>query len=126
MPERGDAMALAIFGSRRWRWTGLLHPRQFTDPDTYFVGGGVIEAAPHFRDWFLATVKEHTESISRQAEIAEIHWCRPGHGRRARSAIAGRVGEAACNHAQERACRLTWADSTPPFRNAYGLYCSYR
>jgi predicted NBD/HSP70 family sugar kinase len=45
---------------------------KFTDPDTYFVGGGVIEAAPHFRDWFLTTVKEHTEFYVEQAEIAEI------------------------------------------------------
>ena len=26
----------------------------------YFVGGGVVEAAPHFRDWFLDRVREHT------------------------------------------------------------------
>jgi hypothetical protein len=45
---------------------------KFTDPDTYFVGGGVIEAAPHFRDWFLATVGEHTVLFVEQAEIAEI------------------------------------------------------
>ena len=32
----------------------------FTDPDAYFVGGGVVEAAPHFRDWFLDAVREHT------------------------------------------------------------------
>ena len=33
---------------------------------------GVIEAAPHFRDWFVATVKEHTVFYVEQAEIAEI------------------------------------------------------
>ncbi len=32
----------------------------------------MIEAAPHFRDWFVATVKEHTELYVEQAEIAEI------------------------------------------------------
>ena len=32
----------------------------FTDPDAYFVGGGVVEAAPEFRDWFLAKVSEYT------------------------------------------------------------------
>ena len=31
------------------------------------MGGGVIEAAPHFRDWFVATVKEHTEFYVEQA-----------------------------------------------------------
>jgi glucokinase len=45
---------------------------KFTDPDTYFVGGGVVEAAPHFRDWFVATVKEHTMFYVEQAEVAEI------------------------------------------------------
>jgi glucokinase len=45
---------------------------KFTDPDTYFVGGGVIDAAPHFRDWFLATVKENTVLFTEQAESAEI------------------------------------------------------
>jgi predicted NBD/HSP70 family sugar kinase len=33
----------------------------FTDPDAYFLGGGVVEALPSFRDWFLATVREHTD-----------------------------------------------------------------
>ena len=31
-----------------------------TDPDAYFVGGGLVESAPHFRDWFLDTVRAHT------------------------------------------------------------------
>jgi hypothetical protein len=45
---------------------------KFTDPDTYFVGGGVIEAAPHFRDWFVDIIKENTVLFVEQAEIAEI------------------------------------------------------
>jgi len=45
---------------------------KFTDPDIYFVGGGVIEAAPHFRDWFLSTVRQNTSLYIEQAEIAEI------------------------------------------------------
>jgi len=45
---------------------------KFTDPDTYFVGGGVIEAAPHFRDWFVDTVKANTVFYIEQAQIAEI------------------------------------------------------
>jgi glucokinase len=71
--ERGDELALAIF---RQQAIAMAHvfsiAAKFTDPDTYFVGGGVIEAAPHFRDWFLATVKEHTAFYPEQAEIAEI------------------------------------------------------
>ncbi len=71
--ERGDELALAIF---RQQAIAMAHvfsiAAKFTDPDTYFVGGGVIEAAPHFRDWFLNTVKEHTAFYPEQAQIAEI------------------------------------------------------
>ncbi|MBQ1015512.1 ROK family protein, partial [Micromonospora sp. M51] len=42
----------------------------FTDPHAYFVGGGVVEAAPEFRDWFLATVREHTVLREEQAAVA--------------------------------------------------------
>ena len=49
-----------------------LDRREFTDPGTYFVGGGVIEAAPHFREWFLDTVREHTSMLAEQALLAEI------------------------------------------------------
>ena len=47
----------------------------FTDPDVYFVGGGVVEAAPQFRDWFLDRVREHTilrEEQERAARIALV------------------------------------------------------
>jgi glucokinase len=71
--ERGDEMALAIFRQQAMAMGRVFSiAAKFTDPDTYFVGGGVIEAAPHFRDWFLATVKEHTDFYVEQAEIAEI------------------------------------------------------
>jgi predicted NBD/HSP70 family sugar kinase len=71
--ERGDEMALAIFRQQAMAMGCVFSiAAKFTDPDTYFVGGGVIEAAPHFRDWFVATVKEHTRFYVEQAEIAEI------------------------------------------------------
>jgi predicted NBD/HSP70 family sugar kinase len=38
----------------------------FTDPHAYFLGGGVVEAEPSFRDWFLATVREHTDLRAEQ------------------------------------------------------------
>src|SRR5258708_8794540 len=44
----------------------------FTDPNAYFVGGGVVEAAPEFRDWFLATVREHTSLREEQARVANF------------------------------------------------------
>jgi len=71
--ERGDAMALEIFRQQAMAIGRVFSiAAKFTDPDTYFVGGGVIDAAPHFRDWFLAEVKENTVLFVEQAEIAEI------------------------------------------------------
>jgi glucokinase len=71
--ERGDEMSLEIFRQQAMAIGRVFSiAAKFTDPDTYFVGGGVIEAAPHFRDWFLATVRENTEFYVEQGEIAEI------------------------------------------------------
>ena len=59
--ERGDAMALAIFEQQAKALAALFTIlSNVTDPHAYFVGGGVTEAAPHFRDWFLRAVREHT------------------------------------------------------------------
>ncbi len=59
--EQGDEMALQIFAQQA-RAIGRLFTiaANFTDPDAYFVGGGVIEAEPHFRTWFIDTVREST------------------------------------------------------------------
>jgi glucokinase len=74
--EAGDELALEIF-----RQQGMAVGRlftiaaNFTDPDVYFVGGGVVEAAPQFRDWFLDTVREHTilrEEQERAARVALV------------------------------------------------------
>ncbi len=71
--ERGDEMALEIFRQQAMAMGRVFSAAaKFTDPDTYFIGGGVIEAAPHFRDWFLAIVKEYTDLYVEQAEVAEI------------------------------------------------------
>jgi predicted NBD/HSP70 family sugar kinase len=71
--ERGDKMALEIFRQQAMAIGRVFSiAAKFTDPDTYFVGGGVVEAAPHFRDWFVATVKENTMFYVEQAEVAEI------------------------------------------------------
>jgi glucokinase len=71
--ERGDEMSLEIFRQQAMAMGRVFSiAAKFTDPDTYFVGGGVIDAAPHFRDWFVATVKEHTAFYVEQAAIAEI------------------------------------------------------
>ncbi len=71
--ERGDEMALRIFRQQAMAIGRVFSiAAKFTDPDTFFVGGGVIEAAPHFRDWFLATVRENTALFVEQAAVAEI------------------------------------------------------
>jgi predicted NBD/HSP70 family sugar kinase len=59
--EQGDPLALRIFEQQAMALGRLFTiAANFTDPSAYFVGGGVVEAAPHFRDWFLEKVREHT------------------------------------------------------------------
>ena len=41
----------------------------FTDPDAYFLGGGVVETTPSFSGWFLATVSEHTDLRAEQRPL---------------------------------------------------------
>ena len=71
--ERGDEMALRIFEQQAMAIGRMFTiASNFTDPDAYFVGGGVIEAAPHFRDWFVTKVREHTLLREEQALVATI------------------------------------------------------
>src|SRR5580693_8541176 len=74
--EQGDALALAIFRQQAMALGRLFTiAANFYDPGTYFLGGGVVEAAPHFRDWFLTEVRAATvlrEEQSRAAEIALV------------------------------------------------------
>ncbi|HEV7934011.1 MAG TPA: ROK family protein [Actinomadura sp.] len=59
--ERRDPLALKIFEQQAMALGRLFTiTANFTDPGAYFVGGGVVETAPWFRDWFLDTVREHT------------------------------------------------------------------
>ena len=59
--ENGDPMALRIFEQQAMALGRLFTiAANFTDPDAYFVGGGVVEAGPEFRDWFLEQgAREH-------------------------------------------------------------------
>jgi glucokinase len=71
--EQGDALALAIFRQQAMALGRLFTiAANFFDPGAYFLGGGVVEAAPHFRDWFLAEVRANTVLREEQAEAAEI------------------------------------------------------
>jgi predicted NBD/HSP70 family sugar kinase len=71
--EDGDPLALAIFRQQAIALGRLFTiAANFLDPGAYFLGGGVVEAAPHFRDWFLAEVRANTELREEQARVAEI------------------------------------------------------
>jgi glucokinase len=71
--ENGDEMALAMFRQQAMAIGRLFTiAANFLDPDEYFLGGGVVEAAPHFRDWFFAEVRAHTVLREEQARAAEI------------------------------------------------------
>ena len=68
-----DPMALAIFAQQA-KAIGHLFTiaANFTDPDAFFVGGGVVETDPWFRDWYLDTVREHTALREEQAAHVEF------------------------------------------------------
>lgn len=71
--EDGDELALKIFEQQAMALGRLFTvAANFTDPDTYFVGGGVVEAAPQFRDWFLDRVREHTVLRAEQKRVASF------------------------------------------------------
>jgi predicted NBD/HSP70 family sugar kinase len=75
--ENGDPMALKIFEQQAMAIGRLFTiAANFTDPDAYFLGGGVVEAAPHFREWFLEKVREYTvlrEEQRRVTSLALVH-----------------------------------------------------
>lgn len=59
--EEGDPLARRVFEQQAMAIGRLLTiAANFTDPHLYLIGGGVVEAAPEFRDWFLSRVREHT------------------------------------------------------------------
>jgi glucokinase len=71
--EKRDPLALAVFQQQAMAIGRLFTIiANVTDPNAYFVGGGVVEAAPEFRNWFLDTVREHTELRDEQARAASF------------------------------------------------------
>jgi predicted NBD/HSP70 family sugar kinase len=69
--DKGDPLATEIFRQQAIAIGRLFTiAANFTDPDAYFLGGGVVEASPAFRDWFLATVRENTDLREEQQEVA--------------------------------------------------------
>ncbi|HZI45651.1 MAG TPA: ROK family protein [Ilumatobacter sp.] len=71
--EHGDEMARRLFDQQAMALGRLFTiAANFTDPDAYFIGGGVIEAAPEFRDWFRDRVVEHTQLRDEQQRMAKF------------------------------------------------------
>jgi predicted NBD/HSP70 family sugar kinase len=71
--EAGDPLALKIFEQQAMALGRIFTiAATFTDPDVYFVGGGVVEADPQFREWFLAKVREHTALREEQVRAADF------------------------------------------------------
>jgi glucokinase len=69
--ERGDEMALKIFEQQAMAIGRLFTiAANFTDPHAYMLGGGVVEADPKFRQWFLDKVREHTTLRDEQKRVA--------------------------------------------------------
>jgi glucokinase len=71
--EREDPLALRIFEQQAMAIGRLFTiAANYSDPDTYFLGGGVVETTPKFRQWFLARVREHTALREEQARVATL------------------------------------------------------
>jgi predicted NBD/HSP70 family sugar kinase len=71
--ERQDPMALEIFEQQAMAIGRLFTiSANFTDPDAYFIGGGVVEAEPQFRQWFLDKVIENTLLREEQQKVATV------------------------------------------------------
>jgi predicted NBD/HSP70 family sugar kinase len=71
--EKGDPMARRIFAQQAMAIGRLFTiAANFTDPDAYFVGGGLVETAVEFREWFLAEVRKHTHLRVEQVKVARF------------------------------------------------------
>jgi glucokinase len=69
--DSDDPLALEILGQQAMALGRLFTiASNFIDPSAYFVGGGVVEASPKFREWFLAQVREHTLLRYEQLKVA--------------------------------------------------------
>ena len=71
--EGGDEMARKVFEQQAMAIGRLFTiAANFTDPNAYFVGGGVVETAPEFRDWYLSVVRANTHLRAEQLDVAEF------------------------------------------------------
>jgi len=73
LAEQGDPLALEIFQQQAMAIGRLFTiASNFTDPDGYFVGGGVVETNPEFREWFVARVRANTALRGEQIDVAHF------------------------------------------------------
>jgi glucokinase len=71
--EKGDALALKVFEQQAMAIGRLFTiAANFTDPDAYFVGGGVVQASTEFGEWFLSVARANTSLREEQVRVAEF------------------------------------------------------
>jgi glucokinase len=71
--ESGDPLAVAIFEQQAMAIGRLFTvAANFSDPDAYFVGGGVVQASAEFGAWFLSRVRAHTQLRAEQERVTEF------------------------------------------------------
>ena len=96
LAEKGDELALSLFAQQAMAIGRLFTiASMFTDPHAYFVGGGVVETEPEFREWFVGQVLAATELREEQRAVATIEPDpAPRHGRCPRCRRGGAGGGA--------------------------------
>ena len=68
--DADDPLALRIFDQQAMALGRLFTiASNFIDPSAYFVGGGVVEASPKFRDWFVGLIREYTTLREEQLNV---------------------------------------------------------
>jgi predicted NBD/HSP70 family sugar kinase len=95
----GDPMARRIFEQQAMALGRTFSiAAMFTDPGTYFVGGGVVEAGLAFSQWFLDQVRAHTTLREEQRRVVQFALVPDldmagarGAALAARAAVAGRA-----------------------------------
>lgn len=71
--ERKDSLARQLFEQQAIAIGRLFTlVANITDPHGYFVGGGIVEAEPGFREWFLDVVRQNTTLRAEQAAVASF------------------------------------------------------
>ncbi|HEX4018932.1 MAG TPA: ROK family protein [Frankiaceae bacterium] len=71
--EKGDALGRAIFAQQAMALGRLFTlVSNVTDPDAYFIGGGVVETTPELRKWFVDLTTQHTNLREEQLRVASF------------------------------------------------------